>query len=170
MKTYLLSISLLFAIITGCNVSPFSPKLNQKINNQDGQIEDIKNNQNGIMFEIGKIRQQNEINARDIENAQQGLINLRGSNNSGVQILSGDGGLLIVCFFSTLAIVIIFHYRQRATKSEKSAEILAQQIALYDDSDLDDKVFLSALNSPVESDIYHLMVKSQAITGKTRKH
>lgn len=155
-------------MIAGCNVSPFSPKLNQKINNQDGQIEDIKNNQNGIMLEIGKLRQQNDINARDIENAQQGLVNLRGSNNSGIQILSGDGGLLVVCFFGTLSILLILHYRNRATKSEKSAEILAQQIALHDDSNLDDKVFLSALNSPVESDIYHLMVKSQAITGRKR--
>jgi len=155
-------------LLVGCNVSPLSPRLDQKLNNQNGQIEELKNNQNGLLLEIGKLRQESEIHARDIENAQQGIVNLKGSNYSGVTILSGDGGLILVFSLSVMAILLIYHYRTRAVKSEKSAEILAQQIAIYDDVSLDDKVFLSALNTPVEREVYHLMVKSQAMAGKKR--
>lgn len=152
---------------SGCaRISPLSPNLDQKIDNQDGKIEELKNNQNGLMLELGKIRQQSEINARDIENAQQGLINLRGSNNSGVQILSGDGGLLIAFLTLMGGIMTIWYYRQRAIANEKTATILAQQIALYNDTDLNDQVFLSAMNTDVEENVYHLMVKSQSLTGR----
>jgi hypothetical protein len=155
-------------LLCGCNVSPLSPRLHQQLDNQNGQIEDIKNNQNGLMLEIGKLRQESEIHARDIENAQQGILNLKGSNYSGLTILSGDGGLILVFSLAVFSILLIYHYRTRAVKSEKSAEILAQQIALYDDVSLDDNVFLSALNTDVEKEIYHLMVKSQAATGKRK--
>lgn len=167
MKNAILVLCFLVSL-TGCNLSPLSPRMDQKLENQNGQIEDIKNNQNGLMLEIGKLRQESEINARDIENAQQGILNLKGSNYSGLTVLSGDGGLLLVFSLAVISILLIYHYRTRAVKSEKSAEILAQQIALYDDVSLDDNVFMSALNTNVEREVYHLMVKSQAAAGKKK--
>lgn len=155
---------MLFLFLAGCaNISPFSPDLKQNIDNQNGKIEELKNNQNGLLLEIGKLRQQQDINARDIENAQQGIFNLRGSNNSGVQIFSGDGGLIVLFTLGLAAIGSVLYYRTRALKFEKSAEILAQQIVFYDDASLDDKVFMSALNTDVEKDIYHLMMKNKKL-------
>lgn len=153
----------------GCGrISPVSPELDQRLNNTDGKIDEIRNNQNGLMLELGKINQQQEIIGRDIENAQEGIVNLKGSSNSGVQIFSGDGGLLSLISISVALMYSIYHYRTKFLRSEKTADILAQQIALKHDPELDDKVFLSALNTEVEKDVYHLMVKNQALTGKRK--
>ena len=155
-----------FTLFSGCAISPLSPRMDQRIDNTEGQIEDIRSNQNGLMLEIGKLRQQQDISARDIESAQQGIINLRGSNYSGVQIFSGDGGVILFFSLATFSIFLIYHYRTRAVKSEKTAEILAQSIAMQEDTALDNRVFMSALNTEVESDVYHTMVKQQALVGR----
>jgi len=168
--THLLLVFLLTTSIGCAKISPFSPKMQQRLNNTDGKIEDIRNNQNGVMLELGKIRQQQEINARDIENTQQGMINLRGMNNSGIQILSGDGGLVVFSVIIIAAMILVYYYRSKANKSEKTAGILAQQIALQEDQSLDDRVFLSALNTNVESDVYHLMVKNQTLVGRRQQN
>lgn len=165
-KFVLLAICAVF--LTGCGkFSPLSPNLKQQLHNQNGQIEELKNNQNGLMLDIGKLKQITDINARDIENYQQGLLNMKNSHdNSGVQILQGDGALIVVFALGTIAMLLIYHYRSKAIQHEKTASILAQQIANYGDEDLDNKVFMSALNSDVEENIYHLMVKCQADSGK----
>lgn len=154
----------LMLLIVGCGkVSPVSPELDQRLNNTDGKIDEIANNQNGLMLELGKISQKQEIIGRDIENAQEGIINLKGSSNSGVQIFSGDGGLIALVTLMLSMSYAIYHYRSKSIKSEKTSEILAQQIALKDDSDLSEKVFMSALNTEVEKDIYHLISKNKAL-------
>lgn len=145
-------------------ISPLSPEMQQRINNQDGQIEDIRNNQNGFMLELGKLRNQTDINARDIGNMQQGLIN-QSNQNSGVQILQGEGPIVMMFALGTIAMLLIYHYRTRAVRGEKVVELLSDQIALYDDVHLDNNVFMSALNTNVEDDVYHAMIKSQERTG-----
>ena len=158
MRIILLS---LIILISGCGkISPLSPELDQKINNQHGQIEDIRNNQNGIMLELMKIRQQSEINARDIKNAQQGLVNIRGTDNSGIQIFSGDGGIMLFMALIAFLSFTSYHYRTQAKQAQKASEILAQQVTLYNDQDLNDKILLSALNTEVESKVYRLITKS----------
>lgn len=158
--------SLLF--FSGCaNISPLSPELRNDIDNQDGQIEDIRNNQNGLMLELGKIRNQTDINARDIGTFQQGAFN-KSNQNSGVQILQGDGGLILVFALGTIALLLVYHYRTRAVKNEKVVSILSDQIAMYDDVNLDNEVFLSAMNTSVEEDVYGHMLKSQTKTGTVR--
>lgn len=154
-------LSLIALTLTGCaEISPFSPKMEQKIDNQDGKIDEIKSNQNGMMLEIMKLRQQNEINARDIGNFQQGLLNVNKSN-SGTQILQGDGPLVLIFGISVVAMMLIYHYRSRAVKSEKTSEILAQQISMHNDEDLNDEVYLAALNTEVEGEVYHLLTKNK---------
>ena len=154
-------------MIVGCGkVSPISPELDQRLNNTDGKIDEIANNQNGLMLELGKINQKQEIIGRDIENAQEGIINLKGSTNSGVQIFSGDGGLIsLVTIFIAMSYTI-YHYRSKSIKSEKTSEILAQQIAIKNDDDLSEKVFMSALNTDVEKDVYHLISKNKTLLNK----
>lgn len=164
-KKYLI-ISFVLFFIFGCNINPLSPRLDQRLDNTDGKIEDIKNNQDGIMLELGKIRNQSELNARDIRDAQQGLINLKGNENSGVQILQGDGSLMLIFSLSVIGMILTFYYRNKSLKAEKTNEIFAQQVALHNDLDLENKIFLAALNTKVEKNIYHLMVKNQSLVGR----
>lgn len=166
MKNLLFSL-IAFLALSGCaRISPLSPQLEQRLDNQNGQIEDIKNNQNGLMTEIGKIRNQNELNAQNIRDAQQGIVNLKGNENSGIQILQGDGALILIFALTSMAMFLVYHYKTRADKAGKAADILAQQIALHNDLDLDDKVFLSALNTDVEKEVYQVMTRNQSFVRK----
>jgi hypothetical protein len=159
MKPLILT-ALIALSLSGCAVSPLSPRNRQDIENQNGKIEDLRNNQNGFMLDLIKMRNEQQITAGEIKNLQQGLIN-QNNENSGIQIFQGDGGLLVGFGILVVLIMVIAHYRSQAVKNQKTAEILAQQIALYDDADLDNEVFMAALNSEVEEDIYHLIVKHQ---------
>ena len=167
MKKILLSLALVALTIswTGCaNVSPFSPRNRNRVENQ-GTIEEMKSNQNSINAELGNLR--NYLQARDIESyqAQTGKDN---QQNSGVQILSGDGALMIVFALSIIAIMVIIYYRQKATKGEKTSAILASQIAAFNDANLDDGVFAAAMNTDVEGDVYRLMVSRKRQMGLLR--
>ena len=159
-------IGALLLLTTGCmDISPLSPDLNNRIDNQNGQIEDIRNNQNGIMLDLLKLRNEQQQYARDVENQVQGMFN---ESNSGIQILQGDGALILVFAVAVMAMFLVYHYKTRADKSHKAAEIMAQQIAVFNDDQLDNEVFLSAMNTEVEEDIYHMMVKAQSYTGRNR--
>ena len=52
MHKYLLLFLLLFSL--GCSVSPFSPRQRNPINNR-GNIDDIRNNHNGLMLDLDNI-------------------------------------------------------------------------------------------------------------------
>lgn len=150
--------------LTGCGkFSPLSPELDQKIDNQQGQIEELKNNQNGLMLDLLKLRQDANVNAEKIDNFQQGLLNIKGNSNenTGVQILQGDGALILIFSLCTIAMLLIYHYRTQYTKYAKVADIMAQQIVSYDDKDLDDRIFLAALNTNIEREMYELFIKNQ---------
>ena len=153
---FILASTILFG---GCaKISPLNPELKQELDNANGKIEELKNNQNGILLELGKIRNQNEMNAQEIKDAQQGLVNLKGSQNSGIQILSGDGGIILLIFIGMIGVLFIYYYRTRAIKLEKTASILAQQIK---DTQLEEDVFMAALNTDVEKDVYNIITKNK---------
>lgn len=155
-------LGLFLIICVGCGrISPISPELDQRLNNTDGKIDEIRNNQNGLMLELGKINQQQEIIGRDIENAQEGIINLKGSSNSGVQIFSGDAGFLMFSIMIFAFTYSILYYRNKFVKSNKVSEILAQQIAIKNDIELEQQVFMSALNTEVEKDVYKIISRHQ---------
>lgn len=159
----ILLILIILVSMTGCaNISPFKPKFRQDIDNQNGKIDELKTNQNGIMLDLLKLKNEQQITQRDVQNFQQGLVNLEKRNeNSGVQIFQGDGGLAIGGMLAGLAIYLIYLYRSRALAGEKTATVLAQQIAQYNDPYLTEEVFKAAMYSPVEGDIYKLMTKHQ---------
>lgn len=166
MKKFLI-IGLLVASVSGCGkFSPLSPELDQKIDNQNGQIEELKNNQNGIMLDLLKLRQDAQINADKIDNFQQGLLNLKGNSNenSGIQILQGDGPLIMIFALITIGMMLIYHYRTKYMKYEKLSDIIAQQVVGYNDRDLDNKIFLAALNTEVEKELHDLFVKHQSLS------
>tara|TARA_Y100000034_G_scaffold136518_1_gene213543 strand:+ start:5147 stop:5659 length:513 start_codon:yes stop_codon:yes gene_type:complete len=166
---WIAAIGVLCLAFTGCNLSPLSPDLDNQIQNQDGKIEELKNNQNGIIAEVGKLRQESSIIARDLENVQQGLLNinahLSSNENSGVQILQGDGALMMIFGLGTIFIISTFYYRSRGQKAEQTASMLAQAIARYDDVNLNNEVFATVMNTDVEKEVYQLITKSQVEVG-----
>jgi len=150
------------AVFTGCN--PFSPKINEKINNQEGKIDEIRNNQNGVMTDIMKLQQKAEVNARDIENMQQGIVN-KNEENTGIQILNGDGALLLVFVITCVSLFFIFHYRGKAVTSEKMANLLVQQVAERKDDELENNIFLASLHAGVQENLYNMMLKAKRDQG-----
>ena len=154
----------LVVVFTGCK--PFSPGIKEDINNQNGKIDELRNNQNGVMTDILKLQQKADVNARDIENMQQGLINKNDSHeNTGIQILSGDGALLLVFVITCVSLYFIFHYRGRAITNEKVASILATQVAGRNDVELENDIFLASLNAGVQENLYTMMVKAKQDQG-----
>lgn len=156
-----LSIILLFP---GCgNLSPrdnLSPRQEQEIDNQNGRIQEMENMANSMKLELGKLQSQAEIQNSRLEEIQQGLANFQSNNeNSGIQILSGPGGL-IVTFVGLLCVAIIaLSYRSEAKKQEKVANILAERIVRQSDPVLEDQVFQAAMYTDVEEDVLRLVKK-----------
>jgi predicted PurR-regulated permease PerM len=159
MKSLIAMIVCLF--LMGCaRIDPFSPNLRNEIDNQQGKIDDIQNNQNGLLIELGKLKNDQQIMAEQIKSMQQGLIN-RYNENTGVQIFQGDGGLVVVFAVVVIIILVIYHYKTQADRSKKVADILAQEITYYNDLNLENQVFSAAINTDVEEDVYKLLVKHQ---------
>ena len=63
---------------------------------------------------------------------------------------------------------LIFYYRSEALKAKQVNNILSHQIVQANDPDLEDQVFLAAMRSEVEPEVYHLMVKKQTQLGIAR--
>lgn len=148
---YLLICSML--ILTGCNVSPLSP--NNRIKN-NGNIQELKNNQNGIMLDLIELEQKQKLIMEKLETLQQGFIN-QNNKNFGVQIFHGDGGLLLAAFIATMSVFVVIYYKSNADKHKKAAEIIAQQIKSENNDSLNEKIYLSALNTKVEKEVYKLL-------------
>jgi len=161
-KISCLIITLCCLTFSGCG--NLSPRLDNDINNSNGEIEELKNIQNGINLELGKLRQNDEITNSQLKDVQKGLLNfnarLSSNENSGIQILQGDGALILVFAIITIG-MILKHYRDLYKKNEKAATILAQQIANKNDPDLEEVVFQAALYTDVEKEVYNLMTKNK---------
>ena len=158
-KLLLISFSVL--AITGCSVSPFSPRSQQKINN-NGKIEEIKSNQNGILAEVGKLKQDVDLMNSKLKEVQNGLINISSAisrnENSGVQVLQGDGSLILV--FSIIVFGGMLWYRTRAISSERSLNIMAKQVAKYNLAELNDNIIKDAVNAGKGKEILGLLNKA----------
>lgn len=151
----------LVLFMTGCG--NFSPRLQNRIDNKDGKIDEIKSNQNGIMLEIGKLRQQAEIQNSQLNEVQQGFLNLNAAGvrneNKGIQILQGDGALIMV--FSIIALgMFLLYYRNKSEKNEKIANILAGELMLRNDPTINDNILRSARFTSLEKPILEIMKKN----------
>lgn len=147
---------LLAVFTTGCNVSPLSPSNRPRINNNGGEIGDIKNNQNGIMSDLLTIKQRLDVVSRDIENLQNGFINSN-NKNFGVQIFQGDGGLAVGLSLIVILSLIAANYKLKSDRYKKTAEIFGKEIAKLNNVDLENKIFMSALSNKVEKNVYSIL-------------
>lgn len=162
---------LMIAAIVGMLILPgcgnLSPRQQQRINNQDGKIGEIENMANSIKAEVGNLKTQNDIQNSQIGQMQQGMVNMQSRyENSGVQILSGPGGLIFSIVAILAATVIALHYRGVAKVQTKAAEIMAQTIASHDDEALNDRVFQAAMYTDAEETVLHLMKKHKDLFNR----
>jgi hypothetical protein len=155
LKSLLCSILVCSFVLSGCNVSPFSPSNRPRIRN-NGEIGDMNNNQNGVMAEILSLKNRLDVIARDVENLQSGFINTN-NRNFGVQIFHGEGGLaagvVIILALSLLAL----NYRLKSEKYRKTAEIFGEQIKKMHNAAVEEEVFKAALAQKVEADVYKIL-------------
>lgn len=140
----------------GCNLSPLSPANRPKINNNGGEIGDIKSNQNGIMAEIAALKSRMDVMARDIENIQSGFVNSN-NKNFGIQIFQGDGGLVVGFSLLVVIALIAVNYKLKADKYKKTAEIFGRQIRELEDPIVEEKVLSAALANKVEESTYKIL-------------
>jgi len=158
----LIAFLLLLMVVPGCSMSPFSPKSQQKINNGNGKIDEIKSNQNGIIAELGKLKQDFDLVNSKLKEVQSGLLNINSAisrnENSGVQILQGDGSLILV--FSILILGVMIWYRERAVRSEKSLSIIAAQVAKYNIAELNEDIIKSAVKGKQAQTVLKALSKS----------
>ena len=155
MKKYLVAVAVAMTLISGCNVSPFSPSNRPRIRN-NGEIGDMNNNQNGVMAEILSLKNRLDVIAQDVENLQNGFINTN-NRNFGVQIFHGEGGLAAgVVIILSLALLAL-NYRMKSEKYRKTAEIFGEQIRKMRSPEVEEEVFKAALASKVEADVYKIL-------------
>lgn len=140
----------------GCNVSPLSPANRPRINNNGGEIGDIKSNQNGIMAELAALKSRMDVMARDIENIQSGFVNSN-NKNFGVQIFQGDGGLVVGFSLLVVLALLATNYKLKADKYKKTAEIFGKQIRELEDPMVEERVFSAALANKVEDSTYKIL-------------
>jgi hypothetical protein len=154
MKT-LTSILIVLVLFSGC--ANFNPK--SRINNSNGKINDINNNQNGMMVELGKLKQDTEVLNSKLKEIQNGLVNLNmaisRNENTGVQVLQGDGSLFLV--FSCIALVCIFYFKNR--DNEDTMKILAEKIMESHDESLQESVVDAALAKNKGEKVLNLLKK-----------
>lgn len=156
---FLLCTALLIGV-SGC--ANLNPRNNSPINNENGKIDEIRNNQNGLMLELGKLKNDAQIQNSQLKEVQQGMLNLNASlsrnENSGVQILQGDGALILVFSLGVIG-MLLYWYRDRAVKSEKAVDIITREVARLNDPTLNDNILKAASNTDTENHLYHLLVK-----------
>jgi hypothetical protein len=131
-------ITLVVLSISGC--ANISPRNKQNINNEKGEIGDIRNNQQGFMLELGKMKQDVQMIGSKLKEVQEGLVNLNAcvsrNDNTGVQILQGDGSLFLV--FSCAVLAFIFYYKNR--KNEETLKTLTDKIVEINDENLTNSI------------------------------
>jgi len=163
-------VAVLALLLSGCGlkINPFSPEVDQKINNQQGKIEELKNNQNGINTEVGKLRQELDIANSKIHDLQEGIVNVKGSTNenTGVQILQGNGGLILVFALGVISLMLLQQFLL-ARKNAKIADMLTERLVLRNNPEELEDIYRACLYTNVEKDVYKLITKHQAKFGIT---
>ena len=171
MKNILLTMILAASMLSISGCGNLSPRHKQEIDNQNGKIGEIETIQNGIKNEMLNLKSQSEIQNSRLDRIQQGLANFQSNNdNSGIQILSGPGGLIVGVVGILAAVVIAIHFKSVSDKHKKTANILAQSLVEKNDAALEDRVFQMAMHTDVEEDVLQIMSHHQSIVRNKVGH
>jgi len=161
MKSFILILAAsMLLVFAGCG--NLSPRQQPRIDDNNGQIQELESMANSMKAEIGKLQSQAEIQNSKLDKIQQGLLNYQNTNeNSGVQILSGSGGIIVAIFAIVCAAVMILFYRSQAMKAEKTANLLAERIVSFRNPELEESVFQAAMYTDVEDKVLEVIKKFQ---------
>ena len=156
MKSLILIILLTF--LTGCgNLSPREDGRIGRINNKNGQISGLKEEIKNLQ---GSIDANNKITAEKIDNLQQGIVTTKKDNtNQGVQILQGDGVLVLILALGTLVTVSILgflYYKAKTEKAEKLTHIIAEEVVMHDDADLENNILIASRHAGIQIEMYNI--------------
>lgn len=152
-------ISTFFTI--GCG--NLSPRNSQKIDNS-GKIGEVESMQNSMKAELGKLQSQADIQNSRLDRIQQGIVNMQhNEENSGVQILSGSGGLIVALVGFVCICIIAVHYRSTSVMHEKTANLLAERIVNHGDEDLINSVFEASIHTDVNANLLAMVKKHKMI-------
>ena len=148
-KLATIAITCFTLLLSGCgrNLSPqgnLSPQLAQDLDDIKGNQATLENNQNAIKIELGRLQNELSLSNSNNNELQQGWINVQ-----------SDG--ILIGIFGLLTIGMILFYMSKARKYKQMTDILGQQIKLYDDEEIKEKVMAASWNTHVEKDIYRLM-------------
>lgn len=156
----IISMVALICCISGCNNMSPRQEIEKDINNQKGKIGHMEDLTNSMKTEIAKLQNEAEIQNSRLEKIQQGLANIQNINeNDGIQILSGNGGLMLGGVLLCIVVVLgwmVLHYRLESIKHRKTAEILTKQIVLKNDPELEEQVFQAIMYTNVEENLLSL--------------
>jgi hypothetical protein len=153
----------LFVItIVGCgNLSPRN-KQQQQPDNSNGKIGEMEQMANSLKSEIAKLQAQADIQNSKLSELQQGIANFQDNNkNSGIQILSGTGGLVVAIVAIVALGSLVFYYRYEYQKQNKISNIMAENIVLAENDNLKNSVFQAVLHTDVEENVLNLIKKHQ---------
>jgi len=157
-KSLLIIVTIISVSLSGC--ANFNPRNNPKIENQNGKIEDIRTNQNGVMAELMKTRQDLSAQNSLLKEIQSGLVNINSAisrnENTGVQIIQGDGALIFIFALIVIA-MFLFYYRNRAISSEKTNELMVREIARFNSQKLEANILSSAVEENKGKDVYQII-------------
>jgi hypothetical protein len=157
-KSLLILVTIISVSLSGC--ANFNPRNNPKIENQNGKIEDIRTNQNGVMAELMKTRQDLSAQNSLLKEIQSGLVNINSAisrnENTGVQIIQGDGALIFIFALIVIA-MFLFYYRNRAISSEKTNELMVREIARFNSQKLEANILSSAVEENKGKDVYQII-------------
>jgi len=157
-KSLLVLVTIISISLSGC--ANFNPRNNPKIENQNGKIEDIRTNQNGVMAELMKTRQDLSAQNSLLKEIQSGLVNINSAisrnENTGVQIIQGDGALIFIFALIVIA-MFLFYYRNRAISSEKTNELMVREIARFNNQKLEANILSSAVEENKGKDVYQII-------------
>lgn len=158
-------IFLIFALtafgISGCGrLNLASPELKNEIDNQNGEIDEILNNQNGMATDILNLKQETDLITRDLKNFQQGYVNYS-KTNDGIQILQGDGALILIFSIFIFSAMLIFHYKSKANKNEKMAKMLSYTMMNVNQNRWKKSLVDQTLHTGLEKEMFDLLEKSK---------
>ena len=135
MRTLLLLITML--LLQGCEADPFSNKSALDQNNTKGHADDISQN-SGFSSSLFSPRTKTEVAGDKVD------------TNSGVQI-QGDGYAVVVFVLGTIAMLLVYHYREENKKSKKALEIISTQMSKSDNKHLKENIIRSSVATSAES-------------------
>jgi hypothetical protein len=150
---------ILFSVIAmlclfGMGCANLNPRLDNKIDNQNGKIDEIKNNQNGVMLDLLKLKQSAEIQNSQVTAA------IASNNNKGVQILQGSDPFVTIFGLATIGMVcLLFYFWQKSDTAEKTSEIMAMEVAKINNRELHDNILRKAMGYHIEEHVYRLLAK-----------